>query len=414
MYYWEASNPCGERREAIGQAQVTGRRLMEQKPRDSRITDGGNPMANTEARVNNRETALARRTQDYRLATSARPRSLIGQFFTVLLQPRDYFLALPQVQAGAQWLWMALIMLALAGVVAVRQASLADGGGAASDTPSDIGFDPSIDGGFPPDAGGGFLPDAGFPGGDFAPIETGGTSGADTASNWTTAVIAASSFVLIWGVQAFLLSEVSLFKGRAPLLGQNLRIAIWSTVPLGIMLVLQLLFYAAGGQVGQPGIAGLLAEWEGYAAQSPVVQALLLSLASRLTIFWLWSLILLYFGARYALRGRWWSSVLVVVLWAAFVVLVPVATGQITALETEAPISLDSGIPADGEGEPPFDPARGTPLTDESFESGPPPGADDMKGQAPLAGSMEEEAVLGTGDEIAPLDGQETPNRTTP
>src|SRR5688572_6985894 len=136
---------------------------MEQKPRDGRITTGEHSMATTNARANNRETSLARRTQDYRLASAARPRSLVGQFFAVLLQPRDYFLALPQVQSGVQWVWMALLILVLAGVVAVRQASLAEGGGAA-ELPIDTGFDPSLEGGFPEEGGGGaFSPDVGFP-----------------------------------------------------------------------------------------------------------------------------------------------------------------------------------------------------------------------------------------------------------
>jgi hypothetical protein len=45
----------------------------------------------------------------------------------------------------------------------------------------------------------------------------------------------------------------------------------------------------------------------------------------------LWSLALLYFGARYALQGKWWSSLLVVILWVLVVTVAPIVSGDIDA-----------------------------------------------------------------------------------
>jgi hypothetical protein len=165
-----------------------------------------------------------------------------------------------------------------------------------------------------------------------APIDPiGSTGSSNIAGTWTTALIAASGIVLGWVIQTALLAEVSLFRGFAPRLGRNLQIAIWSSVPLGLMAALQLLYYAAGGTTGAAGVSGLLSDWEGYGQLSPFAQAVLLSLTSRLTFFWVWSLVLIYIGARQALSGRWWSSLLVVIAWMVVVVVVPVITGAIEA-----------------------------------------------------------------------------------
>lgn len=348
---------------------------------------------NGDARVQEREIRVSRRAQDYRLAYGARPRGLVAQFFSVILQPREYFRTMPQV--GTQWLVMALVILALAGFVAVRQAELADGGGAASSPvfPPDAGMDLGIDGGMgmpmPGDMSG--LPPEGFGGGG-----GGGAGGGDISSTWTTALKAASNLLLIWAVQALLLCEVTLFKGRAPQFGHNLRIAVWASVPLALLAGLQLLYYSMGGEVGQQGIAGLLPEWDAYAEQTPLVQALLLSLTSRLTVFWLWSVILLYFGARYALKGHWLTSMLVVVAWIAFAVAAPVVTGQIKAPETVTEIPFeDEMMPPDMDfmdEEAPFDPSiEGGAEGEMPFE---PSVEGDLSGEAEMQGDISGEAGL--------------------
>jgi hypothetical protein len=116
----------------------------------------------------------------------------------------------------------------LSGYIAVRQTS--DNGGSSptsapvtdfSAPPSGAPFSdvPPMDSSF----GGPPIIDAGG--------TTSGTSGSDGVSSaWTTALVAASGFIAIWAAQAFLLSEVSLFNGRAPDLGRNFQIAVWASL----------------------------------------------------------------------------------------------------------------------------------------------------------------------------------------
>ncbi|MBC7811830.1 MAG: YIP1 family protein [Burkholderiales bacterium] len=296
------------------------------------------------------------------LVQRARPRSLWGQIWALLLQPATFFRNLPELGETRQWLWVMVLILALTGIVAVREQALsaeADTGGGGTVT-------------FPPDLGG--IPEGDFSGGDGGVIEGGDFGGVpgdfgpppdagdgsastegNVTANLTTALLAASSILISWGILIVLLCEVSLFNGRAPRLGQNFHIAIWATVPLALMAGLKLLFYSSGGEVGQEGIAGIVIEMPFYAGLSGFAQSLTLSLASRLTLFWLWSLILIYLGSRHALNGKRAAALLVVVMWVVVLVVVPVATGAIdaTAEVTTEPILPDGmeqgGMPPMGE-----------------------------------------------------------------
>lgn len=148
------------------------------------------------------------------------------------------------------------------------------------------------------------------------------------ADSWTTALVAASVVVISWLAQALLLCEVSLLNGKMPQFGLNLRITIWSSLPLGLMALLQLIYYAAGGLSGAPGISGVLTIQPFYMEQSATVQALLLALASQLTLFWLWNLALLYLGGRHALNGKRLAALLVIVAWVLLLILIPVVANQ--------------------------------------------------------------------------------------
>jgi hypothetical protein len=288
------------------------------------------------------------------LTQRMRPPGLLSQIGTALLRPEVFFRTLPTFHDTRQWVWVALLILLLTGVTAVRQAALSNPTSVIQ-TPADTGGPPpGLDfggkdggggggggngavtvltrGGGPIPAGGGgngggTPPDGGIP------TET--ASPADVSSAWVTALLAASGIVLSWVIQAVLLSEVSLFNGQRPRLGFNLQIAIWAALPLALMTIFQLLYYAAGGTVGQAGISGMLAHWHRYQEFPVFLQSVLLSLTSRLTLFWLWELVLLYLGARYTLNGRRWASLLVVVIWVVIIVVAPVITGAINA----APVS---------------------------------------------------------------------------
>lgn len=322
--------------------------------------------------INDRDYALARRT---------RPRGLVGQIGMVLFEPGAFFRALSLAENSRQWVWAAVLILALVGISAVRQSALQSGGTPVASAPPIT----DIPGGGMPFGGPNMSGGPGTSGGGMSPAElTGGSSGSDVSSTWTTALLAAAGILLGWMILAVLLCEVSLFNGVAPRLGRNFQIAIWASVPVGLMAALQLLYYAAGGTVGAPGISGLLSEWHGYADLPHFLQSLLLSLTSHLTLFWLWSLALIFIGARMALRGRSWAVLLVVVAWVLVAVIAPVLTGDIAAPEDTGavpdmaqpgmfePPTGDAGdmLAPDG-GRPQFAPEDGLPPPEESFEIAP-------------------------------------------
>jgi len=287
------------------------------------------------------------RNRDVQIIRQARPRSLWGQVWNVALQPNNFFIALPQVPSSSrQWFWVALLILALNGFSAVRQEALTYGGSGnvsesdippiAQNNPSDFTGKPGASFSISPGGGGGIaVQPGGFPGdigGDpstSVPPPDGAPS--DITSTWVTALISATTILVGWFVLAVILCEVPLFNGVRPSFSQNLQIAIWTTVPLGIMAGLQVIYLAAGGTINADGVSGLLNSWKGYNDLSPIVRSILLSLTSRLTIFWVWTLVLIYIGGRKALNGKSWAVGLVVVVWVLILVLVPVVTGAISA-----------------------------------------------------------------------------------
>lgn len=314
-----------------------------------------------------------RQIEEYRgrdiqpLGQRARTRSLPTQVSAVTLQPVYFFRTLADLQNTRQWLWIGIVILLLTGISAVQQQALSAVSGVQA---------PGLEGEFfPPTDGGGI--DRGLGGGDIGvppdfggpPIDGGGgggvTDGATTgglASTWTTALIAATKTLLGWGVLTLLLCEVSLLNGVIPRFGHNFQIAIWATIPLGMMAALQLLYYAGGGMPGQSGLAGLVGDIPGYESMATFFKSVFLSLASQLTVFWIWSMVLIYFGARFALHGKRWSSVLVVVIWVVVLVFTPVLTGAIAAPEPEPDSSgFDMGFP-------PFGPESTPDLGGEGFE----------------------------------------------
>jgi hypothetical protein len=277
--------------------------------------------------------------RDYQITPRTRPRGLWGQTWTVVLQPGYFFRTLPPMAATRSWLWAAIFILAITGISAVRQEALLN---EATGALSPINF-----GGPPPgtdlggdlggiSSGGGFeVAPVGVPGDSGIPPmgETPAGGAADVTATWTTALVTAAGIIVGWFILMILLSEVSLFNGRLPILGHNFQIAIWASIPLALMAILQLVYYAAGGTVREDGISGLLTDWEAYQSMSPFVQSLILSLFSRLTLFWIWSLILIYVGARNALHGKRFASLLVVAAWAVVLVVLPVVTGAVKAPE---------------------------------------------------------------------------------
>jgi len=288
------------------------------------------------------------RNRDIQIIRQGRPRSLWGQVWTLALQPNNFFLALPQTASSArQWFWVAVLILALNGMAAVRQEALKSGGSNSGNTPlaSDFGGVNRPSGMMTNITGGGGMliqPDMG-PAPDFGgPSVSESPATNDVSSTWVTALISGSHIILGWFVLALFLCEIPLFNGVRPSYGQNLQIAIWTTVPMGLMAGLQLIYYAAGGTLGADGVSGLLTLWEGYSTLPSFVQSVLISLTSRVTLFWIWTLVLVYIGGRTALEGKWWAVMIVVVAWVIVLAVMPVVTGAIAA-----PPQPETNLPSD-------------------------------------------------------------------
>jgi hypothetical protein len=260
-------------------------------------------------------------------------RSFGGQITTVLLQPGTFFRTLPALSETRQWVWMAILVLGLVAFSAVRAESLKkeaepQDAGAVDMSGGDFsGMDMEGGGDMSGVDLGGIPSDAGLPSTSTTPEEN------DVASRWETGVIAASNVLLIWFALALLLVPVSLINGVAPRLGQNLHIVIWASIPLGLMAGLQLIYYWAGGKVGEPGISGVLPEWEKYNELSKAQQTMIYSGAMRLTLFGLWTCILAYMGAHRALHGKRAIAAACVLAWMALIIIIPVLTGSVKVPE---------------------------------------------------------------------------------
>jgi Yip1 domain len=269
------------------------------------------------------------RPRENHIARQVRPRSLWGQIWTITLQPDYFFRTLPSASDTRQWFWVALLILGLVGLSAVRQEALQN--------PDTSSASPPIDFNSPSDNSLSGSPFGGPPSGNIGSPDAGSnfSQSASTPNNFsstlTTALIAASHILLGWFILSLLLSEIALFNGYRPSFSQNLQVAIWTTVPLGIMAGVQVVYYAVGGGVGQPGLSGLLSVWKQYSTFPSFTKSIVLSTAIRITLFWLWSLVLIYRGGTNALGGKRWTVTLVVVAWSVVLIITPVITGAITA-----------------------------------------------------------------------------------
>lgn len=315
------------------------------------------------------------------ITANRRSQGFFGQFWGVLLQPVSFFKRLDTITSTSQWISVGLLILLLTGISAVQQDKSINGVQNDSST--------EVDGGEPisdPFMGG---PIGGPPPGEIPGDQTSSTtSGADASETWGTGLLAAGILVLQWLGLAVVLSEVSLLRGKRPQLGKNMQIAVWASLPLGLMAALQLIYFAMGGTYGQAGLSGLLLEWKAYMDFSELQQNILLALTRHLTIFWLWSLLLIYLGARFTLNGRRWVSWLAVVIWLAVLILVPVFAGQVDAeafIEENTAATADDQVDEmppmeempfmEGEGMPPSD-SEGRPFDENDpsteMESGVP------------------------------------------
>ncbi|MAS38298.1 MAG: hypothetical protein CL610_30150 [Anaerolineaceae bacterium] len=268
--------------------------------------------------------------------------SLPSRISTVLFRPGYFFRTLPPSHTTRHWLWAAFLILALVGFAAVQQQNAANGGGAANGGDTNIPGDIPSDFPFSPDGGG--IPPGGIP-----QAGGGGSATGNGNATWLTALTAGGVVVLQWVGITLLLAEVTLFNGYRPHFGRNLQIAIWSSVPLALMAALQLLFQMGGGELGQPGFTGFLESWTVYQNAGPELKSILYALTTHLTLFWLWTMALIYIGGREALRGKRFAVIIVVAAWVILQVLI---TGYGKYQELSQQVTLEDLLPPMEEGFP--------------------------------------------------------------
>jgi hypothetical protein len=239
-------------------------------------------------------------------------RGIFDQVAALLIQPKIFFRTLPQ---SRQWLWVAALVLVIFGFAASNQVK---SDATSNDTAQSQGFDLTL---LQADA----AAQTTTVGTQSAATQTTGT--ADTNNALMSALLAACEVLVIWAGQVILLCVIPMLGGRPPRIGRSLQIAVWATLPLALMLVLRQIYFAAGGTGGAVGLSLLLEEWDGYATLPTGAQRLLAAFMSNISVFWLWSLLLLYCGARYALGGKYWSATLLIVIW---MVAVPAVTALVS------------------------------------------------------------------------------------
>jgi hypothetical protein len=275
--------------------------------------------------------ATKERTMSAPLRTAPRTsQGLVGQMGTVLLQPRAFF---RQTLYGRQWLWVASLILVIFGFTASNQMHA---GTTSTSTNSSTSQAQSFDLTLLQTGTGDQTTDTTT---QPSAIQT-TTDTADTNTMLMSALLAACGVLAMWGGQILLLSLVPMLNGHRPKIGRSLRIVVWASLPLALMLGLRQLYFAAGGTGGAVGLSLLLDEWDGYTALAPGAQRLLAAFLSNISLFWLWSLILLYCGARYGLNGKRWVAVLVVLVW---ITAVPTVTALVSEpVTTVAPRTTTS------------------------------------------------------------------------
>lgn len=262
-----------------------------------------------------------------------RPRSLWGNLSLVLSQPAVFYQSFPMTR---QWLVVAALILILNGFSAVNQPTQDQNTGMGTGLVPAQELSGFPGGGSASGVDGGFIPPPDLPG------SSGGSASSSNVSRTVmTALLAAGGVVLAWFIQAIVLSEVSLINGARPSFGRNFQIAVWASVPLGLMLLIQQIYFAAGGEPGLVGLSLLLERWEGFATLPAFSQAVLMTFFTNLTLFWLWSLILLYLGGRYVLNGKRAAVLLVVVAWVIISTFVPALTSRGSSATTPEPTNVD-------------------------------------------------------------------------
>jgi hypothetical protein len=114
-----------------------------------------------------------------------------------------------------------------------------------------------------------------------------------------------------------------MLRGHRPEFFLNFRVVIWASFPFGLMAILQLFRLFTGYSIQSEGITSLFTAAQGWDDVALSWQIVIINIVRHITIFGLWQTVLLYIGGCYTLRGKWWASLLVIVLWLSVLFFVP-------------------------------------------------------------------------------------------
>lgn len=256
----------------------------------------------------------------------ASPGGIVGQITTLITRPKAFFQKMPHTR---QWLWIGLLVLFIAGFTAsnqVTQQSNASASTAQQAGSSALSTQATSNANAQTTSSAGSSTAAAITATTASTTQQ--TSSVDANTTLMSGLLAACGVLVMWAGQTVLLCLVTMLQAYAPNIGRSLQVAVWASLPLALMLILRQLNFAMGGTGGSVGLSLLLTQWDGYAKLAEPARRVLAVFMSNISLFWLWNLVLLYFGARYALRGNRLSVMLIVVMWIAAAAVVPVLVGN--------------------------------------------------------------------------------------
>ena len=259
--------------------------------------------------------------------------SIITQIVRLFIQPKAFFRHMP---VGSHWLITLILVLAITGFTATAQiqsgtASSTTGTTTSASTQA-TSFNLTALNSTSSTTSSSAVAPSGTANTTTATTSTTATVSSDTTL--MTELLAVCGVLVMWAGQTAALSLVTMLRGYAPQVGKCLQIAVWASLPLALMLVLRYAHFASGGSGGSLGLSLLLTNWSGYGQLPDIVQRILAVFTSNLTLFWLWNLLLIYLGARFALGGRRFGVAVVVAMWILAATIVPafVSTPQTRTL----------------------------------------------------------------------------------
>lgn len=272
----------------------------------------------------------------------------------VVTQPKTFFKNMP---TRGQWFWVAALILIVSAGLSVFQyrqsftqggdIAMGDFSGISVGDEFDLGDFAGMEGFGSMEGGGAGTGDAGEPsnGTEANAAQEAATDSPSVTQQTEKGVIAAMLIIGVWVFYMVMLSEVSLFRAERPQFSKNFQIAIWASIPIMLFTGIRLAYNAAGGTITYPGLTSALTLWaEGYGEQTLLLKELIFQFLSKMTLPFLWSMILLYIGSRYALKGGRLASMFVVTFIFLISIIAPALFGTYLGTPASASIPTSNSI----------------------------------------------------------------------